>query len=255
MSLGWGAVNGWWADSSSWGFSSLGRKRGKSTTQRKENRAGSRSTTPLASRRSAHSSRNFPIKEHCKPDTNVNCCDRTGSKWHMWILKPGLSLRSESRSVMSDSLQLHSLFSSWNSPGLNTGMGIPSLVQGILPTQGWNPGLPHGRRILYQLSHKRSLRILEWVAFPFSRASSWPRDRTRVACIAGRFFTNWAIQFTDETLSASQERRIWGWSDCDIAEDDGHTQQTQWVSANTVTWEHRYQSLINMGLYLSLATD
>ena len=42
---------------------------------------------------------------------------------------------------------------------------------------------------------------------------------------------------------------------CDIAEDDGHTQQIWWVFANTVTSEHRYQSLINMGLYLSLATN
>ena len=32
-------------------------------------------------------------------------------------------------------------------------------------------------------------RILEWVAIPFSRGSSWPRDRTWVSCIAGRFFT------------------------------------------------------------------
>ena len=32
-------------------------------------------------------------------------------------------------------------------------------------------------------------RILEWVALPFSRGSSWPRDRTRVFCIAGGFFT------------------------------------------------------------------
>ena len=35
-------------------------------------------------------------------------------------------------------------------------------------------------------------RILEWVAYPFSRRSSQPRDRTRVSCIAGGFFTNWA---------------------------------------------------------------
>ena len=34
-------------------------------------------------------------------------------------------------------------------------------------------------------------RILEWVAIPFSRGSSWPRDQTRVSHIAGRFFTNW----------------------------------------------------------------
>ena len=38
------------------------------------------------------------------------------------------------------------------------------------------------------------VRILEWVAFPFSRGSSWPRNRMEISCIAGRFFTNWAIQ-------------------------------------------------------------
>ena len=43
-----------------------------------------------------------------------------------------------------------------------------------LPTQGSNPGLPHCKRILYQLSHKESPRILEWVAFFFSRGSSHP---------------------------------------------------------------------------------
>ena len=37
-------------------------------------------------------------------------------------------------------------------------------------------------------------RILEWVAFPFSRVSSQPRDRTQVSCIAGRFFTSWATR-------------------------------------------------------------
>ena len=40
--------------------------------------------------------------------------------------------------------------------------GYHSLLQGIFPTQGLNPGLPHCRQILYQLSHKESPRILEW---------------------------------------------------------------------------------------------
>ena len=44
----------------------------------------------------------------------------------------------------------------WNSPGQNTGVGSLSLLQGIFPNQGSNPGLPHGRRILYQLNHKGS---------------------------------------------------------------------------------------------------
>ena len=62
----------------------------------------------------------------------------------------------------------------WNSPGQNTGVGSLFLLQGIFPTQGSNPGLPHYRRIVYQLSHKESPRILEWVAYPFSRGSPNP---------------------------------------------------------------------------------
>ena len=51
---------------------------------------------------------------------------------------------------------LTELYSPWNSPGQNTGVGSPSLLRGIFPTQGSNPGLPHCRWILYQLSHKGS---------------------------------------------------------------------------------------------------
>ena len=57
---------------------------------------------------------------------------------------------------MSDSLQPHGLYSPWNSPGQTTGVGSLSLLQGIFPTQGLNPGLPHCRQILYPLSHKGS---------------------------------------------------------------------------------------------------
>ena len=60
-------------------------------------------------------------------------------------------------------------------------------------TQGWNPGFPHCRQILYQLSHKGSPRILEWVAYPFSSGSSRPRNQTRVSHCR-RFFTNWAMR-------------------------------------------------------------
>ena len=51
-------------------------------------------------------------------------------------------------------LRPHGLYSPWNSPGQNTGMGGLSLLQGIFPTQGSNPSLPHWRWILYKLSHK-----------------------------------------------------------------------------------------------------
>ena len=47
-------------------------------------------------------------------------------------------------------------YSPWGSPGQNTGLGSRSFLQRIFPTQGSNPGLPHYRRILYQLSHKGS---------------------------------------------------------------------------------------------------
>ena len=77
-----------------------------------------------------------------------------------------------------------------DSPGKNTGVGCHPLLQGIFPTQGSNPGLPHCRWILYHLSHQESPRILEWVAYPFSRGSSQPRDQTRVSHITGRFFTS-----------------------------------------------------------------
>ena len=68
-----------------------------------------------------------------------------------------LVTESESHLVVSDSLWPHGLQSPWNSPGQNTGVGTCSLLQGIFPTQGSNPGLPQCRWILYQLSHKGSI--------------------------------------------------------------------------------------------------
>ena len=70
-------------------------------------------------------------------------------------------------SVKSNSLQSHGSYSPWNSPGQNTGVGSHSLLQGIFPTWGKDPGLSHCRQILYQFSYQGSPRILEWVAYPF----------------------------------------------------------------------------------------
>ena len=50
----------------------------------------------------------------------------------------------------------HGLYSPWNSPGHNTGVSSLSLLQGIFPTQGSNPGLLHWRQILHCLSHQGS---------------------------------------------------------------------------------------------------
>ena len=83
---------------------------------------------------------------------------------------PSPTARVHPYSIVSDSLQPHALYSPWNSPGQNTGVGSLSLLQGIFPTQGSNPGLPHCRQILHQLSHQGSPRILEWLAYPFPGA-------------------------------------------------------------------------------------
>ena len=83
---------------------------------------------------------------------------------------------------------------SGDSPGKNTGVGCHALLQRIFPTQGSNPGVPHCRQILNRLRLKGSPRILEGVAYPSSRGSSGPRNRIRVSCIAGGFFTSWATR-------------------------------------------------------------
>ena len=56
----------------------------------------------------------------------------------------------------------------WDSPGKNTGAGCHALLQGIFPTQGWNPGLPRCRWVLYCLNHQGSPRTMEWGSHPFS---------------------------------------------------------------------------------------
>ena len=118
---------------------------------------------------------------------------------------------SESHSVMSDSLR-----PLWNSPGQIPGVGSLSLLQGIFPTQGSNPGLLHCRWVLYQLSHKGTPRILEWVAYPFSRGSCWTRNWTWVSCTAGRFFTVWT---TWEAFFPSRE--------CEKGRSEEHTSELQ----------------------------
>ena len=85
--------------------------------------------------------------------TQVSCT--AGGFFTIWAARD-IENESESPSVVSDSLQPHQLYSPWNSPGQNTAVGSLFLLQGIFPTQGSNPGLLHCRRILYQLSHKRS---------------------------------------------------------------------------------------------------
>ena len=101
---------------------------------------------------------------------------------------------NESRSVVSGSLWPHGLYSPWNFPGQNTGVGSLPLFLSLsfficvlspvwlfaTPVDCSPPGSSvHG---IHQA------RTLEWVAISSSRGSSWPRDWTQVSCITGGFF-------------------------------------------------------------------
>ena len=63
-------------------------------------------------------------------------------------------------------LRPHWLYSPWNSKGQNTEVGSRFLLQGVFPTQGSHPVLPHCRQILYQLSHwgrpHATVKTLSW---------------------------------------------------------------------------------------------
>ena len=109
---------------------------------------------------------------------------------------------SESRSVMSDSLQPLELYSSWNSPGQNTGMGSCSLLQ-ISPTQGSNSSLPHCRQILYQLSYQGSPGKMwedhwSWSSYNYMR--SCPRIQHRPFYGHLAFEANWKGKFNKSIL-------------------------------------------------------
>ena len=88
----------------------------------------------------------------------------------------------QSHSVVSESLQPHELYSPWNSPGQNTGAANCSLLQGIFPAQGSNPGLPHCRRVLYQLSHREVQEY--WSRQPTPSPADLPNPGTELGSLA-----------------------------------------------------------------------
>ena len=72
-------------------------------------------------------------------------------------------LVTQSSPTLCDPMDPSRLLCPWDSPGKNTGMGCHSLLQGIFPTQGLNPGLLRFRQILYHLSHQGS----PWLGFKY----------------------------------------------------------------------------------------
>ena len=119
-----------------------------------------------------------------------------------------LFLESESHSVMSDSLRPQGLYSPWNSPGQNTGVGSLCLLQGIFPTQGSNPGLLHCRWIFYQLSPKGSPCSLKALVIPGrdSLESVYPccRVMTRSRGVGGAPFAITALSALHTTFLSNQ---------------------------------------------------
>ena len=107
----------------------------------------------------------FPVKErnaflctwaHSSEDTHVSYY--SGCHFHTLCHYQGHSWQGSEVKVAQScpTLLPHGLYSPWNSPGQNTGVGSPSLLQVIFPTQGSSPGLLHCRWILYLLSHQGS---------------------------------------------------------------------------------------------------
>ena len=108
-----------------------------------------------------------------------------------WVIIPSSRGSSQPRDQTQVSRIAGGFVTVWTTrEAKNTGVGSLSLLQGNFLTQELNWGILHCRQILYQLSHQGSPRILEWVAYPFSRESSLPGNRTGVSCIAGGFFTS-----------------------------------------------------------------
>ena len=88
---------------------------------------------------------------------------------------------------VSDSLQFHGLYSPWNSPGQ-----ARILLEWVAFPLGSQPPTLQGDSL--PAKPQGSPRIPDGVVYPFSNRSSQPRNWTGVSCIAGRFFTNWAIK-------------------------------------------------------------
>ena len=101
---------------------------------------------------------NFTI--HMEIQKTLNSQSSIEKEEWSWMSQPFLlwtmGSESESCSVLSVSLWPHGLYRQWDSPDWNTGGGSLSLLQGIFPNQGLNPGLQYCKQILYQLSHREA---------------------------------------------------------------------------------------------------
>ena len=107
----------------------------------------------------------------------------------------------------------HGLYSPWNSPGENTGVGRLSVLQKIFPTQGLNCGLPHCGKILYQLSHKGNPKNTGVGSLVLLQQIFTTQESKRGLLHCSGFFTNWAIREALKPLRAPWLMLVFWWVD------------------------------------------
>ena len=125
-----------------------------------------------------------------------------------------------------------------------------------LPNPGIKPWSPTLQADSLPTEPQGSPRILEWVDFPFFIESSQPRNWTGVSCIAGRFFTNWAIREAPYKMFKNRQNKcareevkiviLWVCvcTVCLSKEECGsipgcHNHSISW-SGLMITWVHKY---------------
>ena len=105
---------------------------------------------------------------------------------------------------MSNSLQPPGPYSPWNSPTKILEWVSLSLLQRIFPTQGLNPGLPHCRQILYQLSHQGSPQRNNWVQVIHARSLIFHR-----AALSSLIPYEVAVKTLMRSSKRTRLRRLW----------------------------------------------
>ena len=126
---------------------------------------------------------------------------------------------NESCSVVSDSLQSYGLYSPWDSPGQNTGVGCHPLLQGDLPNPRIEPRSPALQEDSLPTEPQGKPKNTVMGCQTLLKRSSWPRDQTHlsyVSCTLGRFFTMEppavpSSRGSFQPRDQSQVSRIAGW--------------------------------------------
>ena len=110
---------------------------------------------------------NFNTKRHW----NKHRVMRDGEKKESAVIKRKMCLVAQSCLTLCDPMDCNPPGSSvpGDSPDKNTGVGCHTLLQGIFPTQGSNPGLLYCRQILYQQSHQGSLYVYKYLLIHMRR--------------------------------------------------------------------------------------